>query len=1202
MRTQYCSGSVALVSTLERGERMSVSKKVSVAALLGLVFFLSVGLTLYAQSGFEAQIRGTVTDPAGALVSGAQIRLTDIATGIVTSAKTNARGVYTLNGLRPGKFNLVAEQVGFENAETKDITLAVSQQAVINVVLRLANVTLSISVTEAAPVLDTGGATLGTTISGNTTREIPLYGRSYFPLVFLSGGVTESPGSGPADSYPSGTNFVSNGQRNATAEIRLDGTPTTAPEQGEGGNTNVYYQPSVEVIQEFKVSNNTFSAEYGNNGGTVLNVLMRQGGNRFHGSGWWFGQRSGLDSNDFFSNAAGLPRPNHKHDDYGGMINGPIRKEKTFFLFDLERVKDASPIQIVTTVPTAAERMGDFSQTYTADQDGNIVPNVIYDPTSGPPGARTQFSSNGVANVIPASRLDPIGLKVLALYPQANLAGDPLLGTNNFRTNVLNTSKGYQLDAKVDQQFTAKQRASLRYSRLNSTQDTPAVFGDSDWNDGVHFLTTVHNIGADYSWTISPTLLLQLRGGADRVEAPGKSDYPSLSTVGFPSVLVANGLTRMPSITMDDGPYAGLFTQCCVDTAFAHTLFNYSGSVSWVRGAHSLKFGGEQRLFYNNFGQPDSATGTFHFSQITSANDPNAGDVTSGNSIASLLLGYGDNNSGITVRPRIADKSIETGFYGQDDWKVSPKFTVNLGLRYEWSTPYTERYNRAQFSNFEGNSGIVVPGLPFASEPLLGTTIFPTSGLRHIPIDGNNFAPRLGFAYAPNTKTVIRGGAGIYYGMNIATNFQYAGPAFSKNEPIRFSLDGYQTQYATLGNPFPTGLPAPQGTEYGPLALWGFSNPSDLSFETNRNAEIYQWSAGVQRLLPWSVVVSADYSANRSTHLPWGSWGFTRNRNFINTDVRSQYTSDELSSLVPNPFQPLFSGPGARFNEPDSIYNNPTIPLLNTLRPYPQFDGEFDGLPRLAATSRYDSLQLSFAKRDGKYLTFQGNYTLSRYTDDSSSGANSWIGYYSYGAPQTLDRLRGEYGISGNDATHRLAAVASIVLPVGRGLLIGSHMNRILDGAIGGWSLGTTYTIQSGQPIPIGMSLPRLADGNQRPDVTCPNPGTGISYHQAGATGAPIINVNCFADPGDQQLGNAPRYFESLRLDGIRNVDAALRKEFSIRESMRLQIRMEAFNVFNRTRFGLPVNAFGNSQFGVVNSLAPGFAPRRMQLVARFEF
>ncbi|HEX6545359.1 MAG TPA: carboxypeptidase-like regulatory domain-containing protein, partial [Bryobacteraceae bacterium] len=265
-------------------------------ALLLILVGIVPATILRAQSGFEGQIRGTVTDPSGAVVSGASVRLTDVATGIETSTTTNESGVYTLNGLRPGTYNLTVEQSGFQMSEMKGLSLAVSQKADVNVTLKLASTSASVSVTEAAPMLDTGGATLGTTISGSTTRDIPLYGRSYFPLVFLSGGVTESPGSGPNDSYPSGTNFISNGQRNATAEIRLDGTPTTAPEQGEGGNTNVYYQPSVEVIQEFKVSNNAFSAEYGNNGGTVLNVLLKQGGNQFHGSAWWFGQRSGLDS------------------------------------------------------------------------------------------------------------------------------------------------------------------------------------------------------------------------------------------------------------------------------------------------------------------------------------------------------------------------------------------------------------------------------------------------------------------------------------------------------------------------------------------------------------------------------------------------------------------------------------------------------------------------------------------------------------------------------------------------------------------------------------------------------------------------------------------------------------------------------------------------------------------------------------------
>jgi carboxypeptidase family protein len=239
------------------------------------------GSALFAQASYEGQIRGTVHDPQGAVVPGATVTLTDTATNIPVVQKTDGSGTYTFNALRPGTFNLLVESSGFRPYETKGLVLAVSQQAVVNVRLEIGTVTSSIEVTQAAPLLDTGSATIGTTVSGASTREIPLYGRSYFGLVFLAGGVTESPGSGIADSYPSGTNFISNGQRNATAEVRLDGAPTSAPEQGEGANTNVYYQPSVEVIQEFKVENNSFSSEFGNNGGTVINVLMKQGGISF---------------------------------------------------------------------------------------------------------------------------------------------------------------------------------------------------------------------------------------------------------------------------------------------------------------------------------------------------------------------------------------------------------------------------------------------------------------------------------------------------------------------------------------------------------------------------------------------------------------------------------------------------------------------------------------------------------------------------------------------------------------------------------------------------------------------------------------------------------------------------------------------------------------------------------------------------------
>ena len=379
---------------------------------------------------------------------------------------------------------------------------------------------------------------------------------------------------------------------------------------------------------------------------------------------------------------------------------------------------------------------------------------------------------------------------------------------------------------------------------------------------------------------------------------------------------------------------------------------------------------------------------------------------------------------------------------------------------------------------------------------------------------------------------MIRAGAGVYYGANMQTNFQYTGPAYFKNAVSYFTKDNYLTQYATLENPFPTGIPAPQGNKYGNLAMWGFDNGGDLSYELNKNAEIYQWSGGVQRLLPGDFVVAVDYSANRSTHLPWGSFAAgTRNRNFIPSDVRVNYTTHQLNSLVPNPFQSLFVGPNAIFNEPDSRYNDAEIPLVNLLRPYPQFDGSFSGLPLQAALSRYDSMQVRFEKRSGKYFTIQGSYTLARATDNSSSGANGWIGWLTNGGPQELDRLSNEYTISANNATHRLAAAFTANIPIGRGLLIGNNMNRVLDAVIGGWSASSNITLQTGQPVHIQMSRARLSGGRQRPNLTCRTPGTGVSFKDAAAallngssdpSGISVFNSSCFADPGDQQPGNAP--------------------------------------------------------------------------------
>src|SRR3954451_11588911 len=317
--------------------------------LLTFTFALFPAL-VFAQANFEGQVRGTVHDSTSSVVARAKITIRDVDTNVSNATLTDERGSYVFNGLHPATYTVKAQMAGFRPEETQNVVLGVSQHTSVDFAMQLAGLETSVTVLEAAPTLDTGSAEIGTTVSGQYTRDMPLFGRSYFGLVFLSGGITESAGSGPRDSYPAGTNFVSNGQRNSTAEVRFDGAPISAPEQGEGGNSNVYYTPSVEGIQEFKVQNNSFSAEYGNNGGTVLNIMMKQCGNQFHGSGWWFGQRDAFDANDFFSNQAGFEKPPHVHDQYGGAISGPIKKNKAFFLFDFEKQRDVGSSQVVATM------------------------------------------------------------------------------------------------------------------------------------------------------------------------------------------------------------------------------------------------------------------------------------------------------------------------------------------------------------------------------------------------------------------------------------------------------------------------------------------------------------------------------------------------------------------------------------------------------------------------------------------------------------------------------------------------------------------------------------------------------------------------------------------------------------------------------------------------------------------------------------
>jgi hypothetical protein len=1258
---------------------MSVCGRIGRAgAVLGFSFLISVIAlltvsTALGQGAYEAQVRGTVTDSSDAVLTNATVTITNVGTNVAQTVQTNEHGEYFFTGLRPSTYTVKVQAQGFRIAEKTNVVLQVDQKTSINFVLHPPTVSATMEVTETAPLLDTDNATLGTDITGEYVHEIPLLNRDYFGLTFLAAGVTEVSGSGTSDNYPSGTNFSSNGQRNATAEIRLDGALISAPEQGEGGNSNVYYEPLVESLQEFKVENNSFSAEFGNNGGTVVNMVMKSGTNAFHGTGWYFLQRPGIDARDFFNpkylmDGTFEPKPDSHRDQGGFSLGGPIRKNKTFFFVDFEKVRASSAQSGLVTVPTAGERTGDFSGLTNNIYDPNVNCGTSDNVIRPQVGFNCSGQQIGNPNQIPSNEIDPIGLAVLNLFPQPSNTNEFF----NYNFTTVAQQPDYQFDIKVDHQINDRNHVNARYSRGWNNYTTPLTLGDGFDNDGIaNGPTVAQNASVEYTWTVNPKIIWTSHVALDRVHEASVPGIPTISsfnsslpagTQGLPSVFEqANGIDKMPTFMMQGNlPWNNLYDQCCINTTFGHTLVSYSSQLVISHGAHLIKLGGEQRVFYNNFWQPNYPTGLLTYTDDVTSPTPNSDfdalGNTSGNPLASLAFGYADNVNATTqlvVTPSVANRSLETGFYVQDDWKVNSKFTLNLGLRYEWSSPYTSRGNQLEFSNFAADSGVNLDltslpadaqaagalsvqgqmqsaGLNYpASMELLGTTQFATPSRRTVPTYRKDIGPRLGFAYAFDPKTVVRGGAGVYFGMSPATNFQYPGSAFRKTANLFFTNDNFATQSATLENPFPSGFSGPQGTQYGQFANWGYQNPNDLGTTAARDADIYQWNIGIQRELPSAIVVGVDYVSNRSTHLPWSG---TNNRAYIPSSLLSQVTasvtptdptciddgcvSNFLATQVGNPFYGMFNTPCTStptnpcFNEPNSNYGEPTLSLGTLLTNYPQFSGDFEGLMLESANSWYNSMQFRFQKRTTHHVSFEGSYTIAKETDDSSAGRNNWVGGLSLGLPQQLDRLSAEHSIGANDASQRLAAAVVVDLPIGRNEWIGGQMNRVVDAFVGGWAIATMITEQAGQPMALGMANARLANGTQRPEVLCSQYKTGVSMHtvalnwqNVGSGSTPtFLNANCFGDPGDQTPGNAPRYFSGLRVDGIHNADLNFYKSFVPKEGTKIEIRAEMFNVTNHPRFAQPDSAVGDPFFGTITGPAIGESARFFQFGARFEF
>lgn len=1154
--------------------------------------FLCFGLftaLVWGQS-YTASVRGTVTDSTKAAIPSASVVLTEANRNIQHTAKTDAAGRYVLTALPPGAYTLTVEAPGFKSYSQPAFDLEVQQQATIDVEMAVSGVSTSIEVIGTAPLLNTATATLGQVIENKFIQTAPLASRNPMSLVMLTPGLvpTESDAGGVAS-----VNFVANGTRNSTAEVVLDGAAISGIEQNSS-ITEVKYTPSVDVIEEFKVQTNYFSAEFGNTGGAIVNMVSKSGTNELHGVGYEFHRNSVLNANDFFSNREGVPLPDFKRNLFGVTLGGPVvfpklynGKNRTFFFMDYEGLRQDAATTLLTTVPTPLQLSGDFSQTFRSN--GKLYPIFNpYDTYEAADGSilRNQFPDNK----IPKSMQNPISLNFLKYYPAATSDGDPLTHANNFYKAGVNNDRGDKMDIKVDHNISEKQRFTTRYSSNWIEYSPQNLLGTVAGNYNVGSERD-QNFVFDYTRTQSPTTVYTARASVMRVKSlndPISTGFNSTApdTLGLSPIFQTLGVLQFPRITASG--YTGLGAGGWAIIHRGELVGLVNGSVTKIIGGHTIKSGAEFRRYYENYFQPAYPSGSLSFSRSMTGEDPLSASSSQGNGIATMLLGWGSGGEMDLDYPT-ATSSGYFGTYVQDDWRVTSKFTLNLGVRYDFDIPRTERFNRLNWFDYGAVSPIA--GQVAAFPDLRGLMLYAHSGKRS-PYNGdyNNIQPRIGIAYALGNRMSIRAGYGIYYSVSRASIKGEVGSAFRSGTSLEFSRDGNFTQYATLANPFPTGLITPPGPSKDPLAFLGLG--FDAYDPQAINPQYQQWNFSIQRELPGNSVLEINYGGSKGTHLAFGTDDVLGNRNKLDPSYWA-LGRDALYEQVANPFYGVITNP-------NSVLSQPTVERQQLLLTYPQYEAYMGGYtaPPYIGNSIYHALQVKYEKRFSNGLALLGHYTFSKLISDSDSAGTDidWLGGFT--GLQDWKNLRLERSVATFDIPHRFVLSVDYQLPIGRNRLLGKNMHRVADALIGGWELSSILTFSSGYPIVPSLDSPDLLSGDQRPNIVG-DPGAHGSINQRLDQ---YFNPDAFSQPPADVYGTAPRTLPYLRTFGIKNADVTLMKNFKFTEQRYVQLRVESFNVTNTPTFGRPNEAFGSDTFGQITGYAPGRGPRELQLGIKFYY
>ena len=1214
--------------------------------------------------GYFGTVSGTLTDPSGAIIQGARVTLLDEQKGYHFTAKSDSDGRYLFVSIPPGLYSVTAEMAGFEKTVRTHIKLNVSENATANLSLKIANASQSVEVRAQTTTIDTQDAVTGQVVDRRAINDLPLIDRNVFDLTYLAPGVTDMD-----DQCPNcgGTNFVSNGSRGASADILMDGASITNFEPN-GGVTQTVYQPSAEAVEEFKVQQTNFSAEYGFSGASVINMVTRSGTNTFHGSAYDFIRNTITDANNWFNDQAGIPIPPVHRNDFGGTIGGPILKNKTFFFFDWDGTLASSMGTFVAGVPSAAMRTGDFGEVCTSQggsfdstgmcmQGGSpLIAGQLYDPYSGvynsadggpvrntfiPYDRVDQYSSPGNPN-LPANLqpvpgrgnlIDPVAQKVMNLFPlpTPNLPNSTIY--NNWIASGATPSNNQQFDIRIDHRFSEKNLLSAKYSQdWNST--TPfncfKTFIDpcgSGQNKG-----TAHLFAINDTYTFNPTLLLTttfgITRGSTRISAYNSSlNANPLSTLGFPSYLGSNGFNGVPAMFINDYFAAG-FPNAGNDPYGNYKQGQVTGQIgallSKIHGAHELKFGFEGRLHQQNYIQTNAPLGYFQFNNAGSSLCPFVDDLTDcgGDSMASFLMGQlsGGGSSFYEIQFQPATENYQYATFVQDNWKATPKLTLNLGLRYDVSLPRTDRFNHQNWFDPNVvnplNGGSIsytdpLTGNP-VKRPLLGGEVFANPHERtNYVTDWKDIQPRFGFAYQFAQKMVVRGGYGIYYGQSrsgASGVVPYGGQGFDEytNVISTYHNDG-ATPYLHLSNPFPNGLNQPAGSSLGLLNDVGYGANGPLrTAAANRTPYEQSWTFGIERQMPWSVVLDAEYIGKKGTHLPFSG---ANTLDILGPQVEKYSASqiNTLNSYVTNPFSSLNGGP---ISDPNSTLSSAQVQAVQLELPYPQFTGVTTDV-QMIGNSIYHGLQLTAAKHFSNGLEFLVNYTWSKSIDNSSIGDDNvtWLG--SFTSLQDPNKPYLERSLSTFDIPSVLKFSYSYDLPIGRGKALLGNVPRVVNAVIGGWRTNGIWLISDGRPLPITVSnggTPLPTYGSQRPNlVGTPKRNYGPDWQNSFFT-----NPQVFQMPAPFTLGDMQRTISSVRSPLTFTSDLSLNKLISLanlHEGLNLELRLEAQNAFNHPLFSMGTPGpygdstlnVGDPSFGVISSMSP-VGPRQIQLALKVNF